>query len=75
MANPIAEHPQLPGLATSTGFDSPLPAIGDQPVGEVISHEDDKEATFSLLDSLEAHLNASPAADVASFPASEKDSG
>jgi hypothetical protein len=44
--------------------------MGDQPVGE-----DEKEAAFNLLDSLEAHLNASPAADVASFPASEKDSG
>jgi hypothetical protein len=49
--------------------------MGEQPVGDGVPHEDDKEAAFSLLDSLEAHLNASPAADVASFPASEKDSG
>jgi hypothetical protein len=75
-SNSVAEHAQLPGLVTSTDFDSPLPALGELAAGEGGAHEDGKEATFSLLDSLEAHLNASPAADVASFAASEeKDSG
>jgi hypothetical protein len=55
-------------------FNDPLPAVD-----ETVERTESKDATFSVLDSLEAHLNASPTASVTVFPdvnsiSEEKDS-
>jgi hypothetical protein len=73
----VPEHPQLPGLTTTGVFEDALPAAGDA-LPAMGDGAEAKEESFSLLDSLEAHLNASPAADAAAFPDSvsaEKSSG
>lgn len=65
----------MPEITAVAGFNDSLPAVG-----ETVERTEAQDAAFSLLDNLEAHLNASPTGDVTSFPdvntiSEEKDSG